>query len=155
MFSIGTAILALHACDNPSIDLRKVTVGFKCRTSKGAVFERVKRPGLGEAWKGEGGQVWSDRIANADQYFAESHCSSVNASLPSADDFSVGEAQGFREVLPNMRNRAYWSRNVAQMNSIEDFVGIAFVGDDGAIGADHQDSEFSVRCVVTEWPEQN
>lgn len=48
------------ACNNPAADLRNAPIGFKCITTKGAVFERVERENFGEAWKDPNGLIWSE-----------------------------------------------------------------------------------------------
>lgn len=44
----------IEDCSDRSVDLRSAAVGFRCRTSKDAIFERVAKNGFGEAWKGLG-----------------------------------------------------------------------------------------------------
>ncbi|MGZ3768263.1 MAG: hypothetical protein ACXVCP_15920 [Bdellovibrio sp.] len=52
----------VEACDKIFPDLRSAPIGSKCRTTKGAIFERVFKDGFGEAWKDPDGRIWSDMI---------------------------------------------------------------------------------------------
>lgn len=104
----------IKACNDGSVDLRSAVVGFKCRTSKGGVFERVAKDAFGEAWRGPDGLIWSDFVGWAtndgedkDGFVVDSAatrlCAKVGGMLPLRADFERGEANGFREVLPNMK----------------------------------------------------
>lgn len=107
------------ACNHPAADLRNAPIGFKCITSKGAVFERVARENFGEAWKDPDGLIWSrvmDGIRMYDQNtFAQATetCDGFKSILPSRKDFENGIANGFNEVLSfSKRHNHHWSRGV-------------------------------------------
>lgn len=139
-----TPPVQIKACSDGSVDLRQAPVGFKCRTSKGSIFERVVRANFGEAWKGPDGLIWSDFIGKYSQYDAITTCKTLGGILPSRADFERGEANGFREVLPNMKDRWFWSSSVYPNNS-----GLAYVfsGNDGVIDYGGRNNNFSVRCA--------
>ncbi len=90
-----------------SIDLRNAKLHDKCITSKGSVFERVSRVGFGEAWKGPDGLIWGDRVGSNNYPDAVTVCRNLEGTLPSKADFERGEAYGFREVLPNLKNQFF------------------------------------------------
>ncbi|MGK5083942.1 hypothetical protein WDW37_11630, partial [Bdellovibrionota bacterium FG-1] len=119
----------IKACSDKSVNLRLVEVGFKCLTSKGVKYERVARDGFGEAWKGPDGLIWSDFVGVYSQGFAKLTCRfDLGANLPDLSAFVRGEANGFREVLPNMIDRAYWSASEL------DFPGLYSYWFDGSSG---------------------
>lgn len=99
----------ISECTDRTMNLRTVRVGFRCRTSKGAIYERVARDNFGEAWKGPDGLIWGDLVAEYTQQAAAAACTDLGGELPSCDDFARGEANGFREVLPHMKGYWYWS----------------------------------------------
>lgn len=137
----------IKACSEKSETyLRMVTPGFKCRTTNGAIYERVTRDNFGEAWKGPDGLIYSDFIGKYSQYDAIEICKNLGSTLPSQADFDHGEANGFREVLPTMKNRWYWSSSVPPGDS-----GYAYylIGHDGGTNnPDNRYSTYSVRCVA-------
>ena len=134
----------IKACNDSSTSLRSVAVGFKCRTSKGAIYERVARDNFGESWKDSDGLIWSDYIGSHSQYDAVSSCRRLSGTLPAPADFKRGEANGFREVLPNMKDRWFWSSSVRPNNS---YYAYGFDGGSGGGGYGDRVSNFSVRCV--------
>lgn len=99
-----------EACD--SVNLRTAQIHVKCITSKGSIYERVSRDNFGEAWKGPDGFIWSDRVGNDTQYDAVKTCRNLGGKLPDRAAFERGESYGFREVLPNMKDRYFWSSEV-------------------------------------------
>lgn len=109
----------IEPCRDVSVDLREAAIGFKCRTSKDAIFERVARDGFGEAWKGPDGLVWSDYQGNSSQYGATKACEKLGGALPSRADFARGESRGIREVLPGWKSRYFWSSSVYSSNAVE------------------------------------
>ncbi len=138
------------ACSELSAKQR-TTINQVCVTSKGAKFKRVAMEGFGEAWMGPTGengkqQIWSDRIGRANQYDAIDNCKAIAGSLPSKDDFIRGEANGIREVLPNMKYRWFWSSSLHPGYSDYAYV---FNGDYGDVD-DHirSYSGYFVRCVA-------
>ena len=138
------------ACNKLSAEQR-TTINQVCVTSKGAKFTRVAMEGFGEAWMGPTGkngkqQIWSDLIGSADQYNAIENCKAIEGSLPSKMDFIRGEARGIREVLPNMKDRWFWSSSVRPIFS---YYAYAFDGYSGGFYVDYPSSfNGSVRCVV-------
>lgn len=140
-----TPPVQIKACDDGSVDLRSVAVGFKCHTSTGAIFERVSRDGFGEAWKGPDDLIWSDFVGEDSQYDAVTTCKNLGGRLPSRADFERGETNGFREVLPNMKDRWFWSSTVISRHSAFAY---GFNGDNGYVGyAARSLSDRSVRCA--------
>ena len=134
-----------------SINLRIAPLGMKCKTSKGghdgkgAIFERVSRDNFGEAWKGPDGVIWSDRTGSDTQFNAVYACENLGGELPSRANFERGEANGFREVLPNMKDHWFWSSSV---NPSDPYYGNYFSGNYGDIGdTSRNNGKFSVRCV--------
>ena len=126
-------------------DLRTV-----CVTKKGAKFKRVAMEGFGEAWMGSTGengkqQIWSDRIGSANQYDAIDNCKAIAGSLPSKEDFIRGEANGIREVLPNMKDHWFWSSSVHPDSS--DYA-YGFNDNDGDVEDVFRNFYGSVRCVA-------
>lgn len=145
-FHVNTATatpVQIKACNDGSVDLRSAAVGFKCRTSKGAIFERVARQGFGEAWKGPDGLVWSDFVGKYSQYDAIMACKKLNGTLPSRADFERAEAKGFREILPNMK-KWFWSSSA---HPTYDFAASVFSSKHGIIDGVSRYGIGSVRCV--------
>jgi hypothetical protein len=130
--------------DCGSIDLRTAQIHVKCMTSKGTVFERVSRDNFGEAWKGPDGLIWSDRIGSNSQNYAMEMCKYLGGALPSRADLERGEAFGFREVLPRMKDQWYWSSSLNPVNSC---YAASLHGNSGDIIHDHLENKFSFRCV--------
>jgi len=135
------------ACSELSATQR-ATINQVCVTSKGVKFRRVARANFGEAWADEEGQIWSDRIRNANQYDAIKYCKAIEGKLPSKDDFIRGEANGIREVLPNMKARWFWSSSVHPKYS---YFAYFFSGYNGFIDYYYRsnNSSSSVRCVAS------
>jgi hypothetical protein len=106
--------------------LRQVPVGFRCKTEKGFSFTLVYRSEKGkEAWRDDQTKiVWGDKLSQRtrrkaaadlcasripeENFFGENHLN----ELPTREDFALAESHGFREVLPNMTNEAYWVKSV-------------------------------------------
>ena len=95
--------------DCHGVNLRTVSVGFKCSLDNWWVFERVERSGFGEAWKAPDGVIWSDRIRVASQVDGIDICAKLGATLPSKQDFQSCSTGGRRVVLPNFTGDYYWS----------------------------------------------
>ena len=134
----------IKACNDSSTSLRSVAVGFKCRTSKGAIYERVARDNFGESWKDSDGLIWSDYIGSHSQRDAVSSCLRLSGKLPAPADFKRGEANGFREVLPNMKDRWFWSSSVHPYDSDNAYGFNGYIGD---IDYYNRIYNNSVRCV--------
>ena len=135
----------IKACNDPTTDLQAVAAGFKCRTSKGAIYERVTRNHFGEPWKGPDGLIWSDHVGYRSQQNAVDLCKILGGTLPTRADFERGEANGFREVVPNMKDRWFWSSSVYPNISYSTYV---FYSNHGDIGYDFRNFTGSVRCVA-------
>ncbi len=133
-----------------TLDVSKpIPVGMTCMTSKGKIFERIEQKDFGKAWKGPDGLIWSDQIGTGNQYDAVKICKRVGGSLPSAYEFSRGEADGFREALPHMKNSSFWTSSIDYNFMSPGIYGYIFQTDDHemSIGFREHD-EHSVRCVV-------
>jgi hypothetical protein len=131
-----------------SINLRTAQLHVKCTTSMGAVYERVSRDNFGESWKGPDGLIWSDRVGSRSesdtQYNAVEMCKNLGGALPSKADFERGEANGFREVLPNMKDRTFWSSSINPAVAISAYY---FDDDGGDLDLGYRGKYSSVRCV--------
>jgi hypothetical protein len=106
-----------------SLDLRKLPVGQGCNTSKGRQFILMHRSASGkEAWMDSTTTiVWGDKLTERiRRRAAKELCGKVVpeensfgnyhlSELPTLDDFKAAEANGFREVLPNMEDHFYWA----------------------------------------------
>ena len=127
-----------------ALDLRNAPVGTKCRTSKGAVFEKVFRLNFGEAWKEPDGLIWSDVVGRANHRTAFEICTEkLGAFFPSQYAYEKAEAFGFREVLPGFSGRRFW---VATTDYIDTPV---FFGDYGTVLATlDPSSELDFRCAT-------
>jgi hypothetical protein len=135
----------IENCIDGETDLHQVAVGFKCRTANGSIYERVARANFGEAWKGPDGLIWSDYVGSYSQYNAVKACKSIGGTLPARADFERGEANGFRELLPNIKVRWFWSSSV---NPYDPYDAYVFNGYDGIFYNDDRDYTYSVRCVA-------
>ena len=144
----------------------RALIGIRCRTTKGAIFERVEKSGFGEAWKlvrgvpsTEGmdrGKIWGDRLSDSYTNKFETHlfatqapvaCRDLGGRLPSKVEFERGEANGIREVLPDMSSRLYWSSTAGQPPyAVWD--AFVFSGDEGSVESYARNSDdVSVRCI--------
>jgi hypothetical protein len=142
-----TPRLYIPACDSSSgtVDLRSAPVGFKCRTSNYAIFEKVNDKKFGEAWIGPDALIWGQSLpGNVSQYRASDICASKGGALPTIEDFKRGEANGFREVFPNMPGHKFWSSSGGSMSSL---YGLLFNGSNGSIEERNRTYSVSVRCV--------
>ena len=153
---------SLKLCSDESMNLRTVDIGYKCQTSRGAIYERVAQDKFGEAWQGPDGLIWSDTIG---QYTntgeisgdivvdsgATRGCKNIGGTLPEVADFQRGEFNGFREVLPNMEFRgdlyvSYWTASVAHTQYGSD--AYVFLPFSGNFIPDFRRSYEYVRCVT-------
>jgi hypothetical protein len=108
-----------------STDLRNVSVGTQCMTSKQAVFEIMARSRITEkeVWKDhQTGLIWGDNVGSAGtladaigdcgltlfRFSPQQSLNDLEFYLPSLADFNVGASDGFEEVLPNI-NAHFWS----------------------------------------------
>ncbi len=90
--------------------------------------------------------IWSDRIGSANQYDAIENCKAIEGKLPSKEDFERGKKNGIREVLPNMKDRYFWSSSVHPNDSGNAYY---FNGIGGDIDYGYRDNDnVSVRCVA-------
>jgi hypothetical protein len=149
---------AIKPCEN--LNLRTAPAGTQCITSKQIVFQLVVRTPehQKEVWKDlNTGLSWSDRLGQTyPQYNGEAACGSdhntfeargnldcVQFHLPKIEDFQKAEADGFREVLPNI-GYWFWSSSLKpnSNSSAQEFFG------DYGIGSSDSASNFdSIRCV--------
>lgn len=96
---------------------RKLAVGSGCVTSSGAPFKlRVRAKGGREVWEDlSSGLLWGDRLpARHDREEAKEACArskdpGPGARLPTREELEQAESRGFREALPDMQDRFYWS----------------------------------------------
>lgn len=130
-------------------DVQRDTEHFRCRSSKGHVFERVHRFGFGEAWKSPSGAIWSDLMPglyhNCQNFAgrrtitetpAAAICQRYSSNLPTYEDYDNGEREGIRDVLPRMDMvQWFWTASIGQMyngNSVIEqpyaFYGLSPVG---------------------------
>jgi hypothetical protein len=147
------------SCADYGVNLRRVPAGFRCRTSKGKIFERVSRSDFGEAWRDSTGVIWSDLLGEASNdgpiqsllvvnSEATRICSSAGGTLPTRAEFESGLRQGFEEVLPNLetkQDRWYWSRSAHPSDPDSGFYYSSYYGDIFAVFRDYSGS---VRCVA-------
>ncbi|MGK5086146.1 hypothetical protein WDW86_01185 [Bdellovibrionota bacterium FG-2] len=104
----STETAEIRACrDYNNVELQNSDLGFKCRTSKDAVFERVAAGKSYMAWKGQRHFLFRGLILknmnpdgnqNERQSTAESYCSNAGGSLPSDDDFERADEDCFFEI---------------------------------------------------------
>jgi hypothetical protein len=85
------------------------SVGFVCKTSKNKTFKLVQKKS--ESWMDlDSGIIWSPALVDRyDRDKAKTACRKIKMELPSRQDFRLGEKHGFREVLPDMRDRFFWT----------------------------------------------
>lgn len=127
-----------------SLDLRSAKVGVRCTTPKGAIFERVSRENFGEAWKGPDGLIWSDWVGRGTHEDAVQMCKNIGGELPSNADFERGRMNEFREVLPGMKDRWFWSSSPHPKRSNDSY---SFYPDHGIFEYGDRRLDDSVRCV--------
>ncbi len=148
VFAVGTSAFAEMIPTCTSIKPKSASIGAKCATSRGAVYERVSRDKFGEAWKGPDGLIWSAQIGEYLQYTqsdAISMCKNLGANLPADDDFKQGEKNGFREVLTDLKYNMFWSSTA---NPTDSRVADCFSGDDGHFYPTLLNNGDSVRCIA-------
>lgn len=119
----GTALAKRMVTDNcRDFDLRAAKVGFACRTSKEKIFRLVHRAGDGaEIWLDRfTGLHWGDKLPDRIRRKAAAVLCTKAVDgrtkmgalllnqLPTINDFETAEHNGFREVLPNMKDHYYW-----------------------------------------------
>ena len=131
------------------LDLRKVLVGSECKTTKGVEFKLISRDATSaaEVWKDKtSGLTWYDTLPQAgDHNYAINTCTlDLKLNLPIVEDFKTGEAHGFREVLPNSANKAFWSLSVHPNDTDGAY---AFSGKVGRVGFVPRGVNLAVRCV--------
>lgn len=148
--------------------LRLVSEGFQCMSSKGVVFRLVKRtqPRKGkEVWQDTKSELLVSDVLDGlhTHYQAEKLCadessleargylSNISWRLPSGnpknrdDDYVTLESNGFREAVPRMRDRWFWSSSV--INFAVDYA-YYFPGNGGVIKGDSRNNGGdAVRCV--------
>ncbi len=144
--------------------LSKKPVGFKCKFIGGAIWERVDKPGFGEAWKDlETGITWSENVggatnsgqSNGDLVIdsdAVSACRAIGGELPSASDFVKGQDNYSTWILPQFAKSqtpkyrdesfTYWTKNVRP----HDKIAIVFDAVNGYSAIDRS-KQALVRCI--------
>ena len=125
-------------------DLRKVPVGTTVITSKGFKFKLVSRKKGKESWKDLTSKLtWHD--AEDEKYRHYQAQEKFGNGFPTKEEFEVAESHGFREVVPNMANKWFWSSSVDPYST---YYAFGFGGDDGDIYYDFRFFNYSVRCVL-------
>lgn len=140
--------------DCASTDLRKASPHFICSSSTGAIFERVEGGNFGESWKGPDDLIWSDRILedkypyDHDHYEAINICRDLGGRLPTLEEFVRAEENGFREILPNIKN-IFWLGTLERVDPKDAIFARAYVfnGDTGGVALDRRNDLKSFRCV--------
>jgi hypothetical protein len=97
----GTSSLeAIAACTTLDRSGGQISVGTRCRTSKGLVYERVRKDGFGEAWRGPDGLIWSGG-SNQEVAYSEANaaCARMGGRLPALQNFKTHYAMGLNEVF--------------------------------------------------------
>jgi hypothetical protein len=127
IFCLLLSSYALCEPECSTIGSRNVDIGFKCQTSRGAIFERVHHKKLPVAWKDQDGVIWSDLMVSTDQNgnIERIHdhnsgyilCDDIGTKMPSMKNYTRGETLGFREVLPGLQDYLstifyVWARDV-------------------------------------------
>jgi hypothetical protein len=127
-----------------------VSNGTKCITTNGAVWERVIRPNLGEAWRGPDGVVWGPQVGDQENFAdATEYCQLIGGILPSRTNFIRGHANDMEEVLPNWKSGKgiqYWTSTLYELDDGQAYS----VSTDGwIIGPDPRNQWLynHVRCV--------
>ena len=143
-------------CNDPSLDLRKVGVGFQCRTTTAVVYERVAVEGYGEAWMGPDRRVWGESIGKF-KYVNEAGLMNpcpVGGFVPHKELFLTGEKNHFREVLPGM-DRFYWTSSLAYRFGADRDSGSVFyyfLPQQGDFRVAIAKASVDVRCVTAKHP---
>jgi len=135
---------AANLPDCHDVNLRTVSVGFKCSVENWWVYERVLRSGFGEAWKAPDGLIWSDRLGVANQYDGMQTCANLGGALPSTQDFHHCYDGGHRVVLPNFNGDYYWSSSFDEVWGNAD----AYNCTGGSAQANRYNPCYAVRCVA-------
>ena len=145
------------ACTDPSVNIHEAPIGYKCRTSRRAVFERVERDGFGEAWKGPDHRVWSQVIETNTQQGAIYSCLNLGGELPSPEAFMRGQQAAYQEVLSNESfstthdpesHAGYWTNYSVKSVDIPHFTyGRIWTNDTIFLNLQFDFLRYSVRCV--------
>ena len=124
-------------------DLRTVEPGTTVITTKDGVFQLLSRIDGKESWKDQKtGLTWHDVEDKKFSYYEA--VEKFGDRIPTKEEFEEAEKHGFREVLPNMENRWFWSASVNAGNTGYAYY---FYGRYGYIGYDVRNDEEAVRCV--------
>jgi hypothetical protein len=146
--SLSAGANSIQRCGD--LNLRMAAEGTQCRTSKGAVFKLVKRTAENsrEVWKDlTTGLLWGDVLdRESPQAGALEMChQSAEFYLPTQEEFAAAEQNGFREALPNMKDRWFWTASIYEEYPA---VGYDFSGNYGTVNHDYfRYGNHSVRCV--------
>lgn len=124
------------------IDLNKLKKGTKFRTSKGFVFELVKRTSKGEYWK----DVKTKLTWGPEEPVVYDHNQAnikFGGKLPTIAQFKEAEFHGFREITKD-NDGWFWSSSVHPDNADNFYY---FNGLNGYVNVNHRNNEIQVRCV--------
>jgi len=149
--------LKVKFCAN--LDLRKLSEGSKCRTSKNTIFKLVKRTANGkEVWEDLSKRTyWSAVLSGHYKYDtaleicrkfssaeARGHLE-ISFDLPSKEEYESAEQSGFREVIANEDELYFWTSTPYEMFNRA----YIFDGSDGAgdFFVEPRDFYYPVRCV--------
>ena len=161
LFSIST----FAQVENESLNTDTVIITTGANGLSYKFIKDTSIPNLGEAWKDPSGMIWGDIAKNADgsiryinQINADKYCKSINANLPSDEDFirlreylgavpNSERADGYTpQVLPNLIDNNFWASPVVTDPRTLAYV---FKGSSGILGYVFHgpDDVSSVRCV--------
>lgn len=125
-----------------SIPPNSAPIGTRCKTSVGATFERVSRPGFGEAWQSQDGLIWSEKVATASQQEAMEICEKLSARLPTKEEFTRGGATAIAEVFSEKTKETYWT---PLRNPLWGFV---YNDRSKEFSESYKGTQYDVRCVT-------
>lgn len=133
---------------------QRATLGFRCQTSSGALFERVQKQGFGEAWMGPDHLIWSDFL---DKFRPEtptysffnvqdaiSACEAIHGRLPTRKELIDNSANQIIEVLPHMKGLIFWSSTLETRDKMAYYF---LDGSYGTVGFELPNFEEAARCV--------
>lgn len=141
--------------DCATLDLRNVPKGTQCKTSKGKIFELLKRTTV----DGEPNETWRDHSANLiwydayapvgfDHYESATICgrSGMGTTLPTFRDFMDSQNNGFREVLPRL-DLQLWAATIEKNYPLYAFLYFGNLKDGGMAGGQPRSHKHNFRCV--------
>lgn len=157
---VSSLVVAFSAASECQADLEPMchsvtasqssTVGMRCQTSKGVIFERVAiAPGV-LGWKDLRTQViWGQTLVgtyNNENQNASIVCAGEHqGQLPTIAQYSVAEDHGFYELREEgVRVQDYW---VSDVSPYRHNLGFSYYQANGTFERAHLNDELSVRCV--------